>query len=86
MGRRLSIAAAAAAILFSCMLHFALAQVTFSKGWGPGKRSALYETDCSRVNYKSLALLFHTLMAEVKHLMACDHQATVNYLQSVERQ
>ncbi|XP_014206592.1 hypertrehalosaemic prohormone-like [Copidosoma floridanum] len=66
-----------------CYLQLAVAQVTFSKGWGPGKRAALYDDDC-RVNSKTLTLMFHTLMAELKRLMACDHQATVNYLQSVE--
>ncbi|XP_011498010.1 PREDICTED: hypertrehalosaemic prohormone-like [Ceratosolen solmsi marchali] len=70
-------------LIIFCIAHLTVAQVTFSKGWGPGKRAALYDSEC-RINPKSLALMFHTIMAEVKYLMACDHQATINYLQTVE--
>ncbi|XP_058805444.1 hypertrehalosaemic prohormone-like [Phymastichus coffea] len=68
-------------LLACCAIHFAFAQVTFSKGWGPGKREALNGPEC-RNNARSLALIFHSLLAELKRSMACDHQAAVNYLQA----
>ncbi|KAL7287623.1 uncharacterized protein LOC106658890 [Trichogramma pretiosum] len=69
-----------------CLLQLSMSQVTLSRGWGPGagKRAVSYDSDC-QVNAKSLQLIFHLLMPEVKRLLGCDHQTMINYLQGLDR-
>ncbi|XP_043286111.1 uncharacterized protein [Venturia canescens] len=72
--------------LTMCLIGSGSSQVTFSKGWGPGKR-ALYEDrlhgnrpyeDC-KFHTQPLVAAYNIFMSELRELIICEGRKIMSY-------
>ncbi|XP_077291078.1 adipokinetic hormone/corazonin-related peptide-like [Arctopsyche grandis] len=60
--------------MFVAQLSSSSAQVTFSRDWNPGKRSNS-EIQCGGPSGKTATSICHTLLAELRQVMACESRS-----------